>query len=361
MLKRFDWAPRCGVLALLFILSPPPDLGAQPNALPGQSAAQEKVAPPQAAAAPSDSITVPDGTPLTLQLVSELSSATAKLGDTVQFTTPYPLRINGMVVVPKGTALSCTVVQVSRPHRPSKNGQVSVSVEKLVLPNGEIVALRLVKSASGKPGSMAMQQKSDGLGLLWLAAPIDPAAWIGIAISPFVKGHEQVYPAGTRSLVYFNGPVNLDRAALLKLQPPPYKGPAQVFFNDLNAFADPAPYMVTEVLFTDFSAPAIRFCGQVRAGDLSVPLRLKLNPGTYSFIVDLTGRVIRGKAQPVQLEVHEDHQYWIQRERGKLFVNDVQQHQTEFEIVQSALRMIDKDFTSLPPKDSCPQVARPAP
>ncbi len=346
MLKRFDWAPRCGVLALLFILLPPPELSAQSQPPPVQSGSQKKDAPVQAAATPSDSITVPDGTPLTLQLVTALSSAAAKVGDTVKLTTPYPLRINGLIVVPKGTALSCTVMQVSHPHRPSKNGQVSVAVEKLILPDGEIVALRLLKSASGKPGSKALQHKSDGLGLVWLAAPIDPAAWIGIAISPFVKGHEQVYPAGSQTTVYFDGPLNLNRAALLKLQPPPYKGPAQVFFNEVGA---------PQVFFTDISAPAIRSCGQVRAGDLSVPLRLELNPGTYSFSSG------RNEERAVQLEVHENHKYWIQGNRRGLFTIDPQQHQTEFEILEAAWPVTKKDFTSLPPQLSCPQVARPAP
>src|SRR5712691_3169738 len=96
MLKRFYW---CGVLALLFMFLPPPDLSAEPPP-PGQSGTQEKDAPQQAPATPTDSMTVPDGTPLTLQLVSAVSSETAKVGDTVEFITPYPLRINGLVVLP---------------------------------------------------------------------------------------------------------------------------------------------------------------------------------------------------------------------------------------------------------------------
>lgn len=372
MLKRFDWAPRCGVLALLFILLPAADLSAQPHPPPGQSGTQEKDAPPQAAVTPPDSITVPDGTPLNLQLVSDLSSGTAKVGDTVKLTIPYPLRIDGLVVVPRGTALSGTVMQVSHPHRPSRNGQVKMAVEKLVLPNGEIVALRPSKSASGKPGRMAPRSEPGdlGVGTGLLAAAIDPiTAAIVLPLALITKGHELVYPAGTRTTVYFNGPVNLDRAALLKLQPPPYKGPAQVFFNDIGGG----------------SLDAL-FCGDVRVGSHGVsfgplaPLRLELNPGTYSFTarLDFSDHVMHHKAnkkleqriakaelesklkaKPLQLEVHEDHQYWIQRERRGLFVKDIQQHQAEFEILEGTWRVTDKDFTSLPPKDSCPQVARP--
>ena len=354
MRKRFDWAPRWGVLALLFILLPPAASSAQPHPPPGQSATQEKNALPQAAVTPSDSFTIPDGTPLTLQLVSALSSETAKVGDTVEFTTPYPLRMNGLVVVPPGTALSGTVGQVSHPHRPAKNGQVRMAIEKVVLPNGEIAPLRPSKSASGKPGSMAAKSEPGDPGLWLLAAPIDPLGWIILPVLPFTKGHEAVYPAGTQTTVYFNGPLNLDRAALLKLQPPPYKGPAQVFF-------------------TDIAEPEVLYCGQVRVGNLAgerqgdigylagSPIRLELNPGTYSFNTrwEFAKRSSRVRAKPVQLEVHEDHLYWIQRERHGLVVKDTRQLQNEFEIVHDAPRVTNMDYTTLALQDSCPPVARP--
>jgi hypothetical protein len=120
--------------------------------------------------------------------VSELSSGTAKVGDTVKLTIPYQLRIDGLVVVPKGTALSGTVVQVSHPHRPSKNGQVRMTVGKLVLPSGEIAALRPSKSTSGKPGTMAARPEPGDLGLAnWLLAPLDPIAAIVLPLSPWLQ------------------------------------------------------------------------------------------------------------------------------------------------------------------------------
>jgi hypothetical protein len=67
-----------------------------------ESGTQVKDVPQQAAAPPQDRIIVPDGGPLILRLVSELSSATARVGDAVQFVTAYPLRMNGLIVLPKG-------------------------------------------------------------------------------------------------------------------------------------------------------------------------------------------------------------------------------------------------------------------
>jgi hypothetical protein len=397
MLKRFDWIPRYGALAVLTVILYAPDSSAQPRPLQEQSGAQKQDAAVEAATLP-DSVTVPDGTPLTLKLEEDISSATAKVGDTVKFTTPYPVRVNGSVIVPTGTAVSGTVVQVSHPHRPSTNGRVRMAVEKVVLPSGEIVALRPSKSVSGKRVSMAAPAEPGDLGvwgwaLVSLMDPITTAIVLPFALS--TKGHELVYQAGTRTLVYFNGPLDLDRATLLKLQPAPYKGPAQVFFNNTAGISD-------EAASANFDA---LFCGEVRVGplivrhsyyrqlevDRSVPLRLELNPGTYSFTarLDLSDVYERYKdvhrkankkleekiakeelesklnAKPVQLEVREDHQYWIDliklpgRDHRGLFVKDPQQHQTEFDIVQYDLPVTDKDFTSLPSQDSCPQAALP--
>src|SRR5919201_1654890 len=92
------------LLALVLMLLSAAGVSSQPHSPSEQSDTREKDAPQQAAT-PTDSITIPDGTPLTLKLVSELSSATAKVGDAVHCVA-LPLRINGLVVVPAGRSPS---------------------------------------------------------------------------------------------------------------------------------------------------------------------------------------------------------------------------------------------------------------
>ena len=348
MIKRFLWALRCGILALFFTLLPAADLTAQQQPAPGPSAMQEKVAPPQPAVTPSDSITVPDGTPLTLQLVSALSSGSAKVGDTVQFNISNPLLINGLVVMPKGTALSGTVAHVSHPHRLSSNGEVRVTVEKMILPGGDIVPLRLSKSASAKPKSMPVKRSS---------GPCDvscgDAGAAGLIILPmilFSKGEEQVYPAGTQTTAYVNGTLHLDRAVLPKFQPAPYKGPAEIFFTNYRT----RNRELSDSLFSD----------QTLIGRLAVPLQLKLNPGSYTFSAvrgpGWTTRPRHAKAYTVQLEVQDDHQYWIAREPHGLFIKDLQQHQGEFDMVQNDSGTIGKDCAISSGQESCPQAIHPS-
>jgi hypothetical protein len=323
---------------VLFVFLDPPNLGAQPRPSQGQNAAQKKDAAVQAAT-PPDVVTVPDGTPLALELVESFSSSTAKVGDTVKFTTPYPARVNGLVVVPTGTAVSGSVAQVSHARRGARNGQVKVAIEKLILPSGELVTLRLRKSGSRKPQRMVDKGHQIGLrGLLW-RAPFDPlTAVIAMPIAMAAKGDDLVYSAGTRVTVYFDGPLNLNRGALVKLQSPTYKGPAQVFFR-YHQWGD-GTYIEL-------------YCGQKLVESHLTTLRLELNPGTYSFSTD------KKEKHAVRIEVQENHQYWIEREHGGLFVKDSQERLNKMEEIESDPSVRKSDFTPPSTEDSCPQVAQP--
>ncbi len=301
---------------------------------PARASGRGQVTAAQSAAPPS-SIILPDGTSLTLKLVSELSSATAKVGDAVEFVTAYPVREEGFVVIPKGAAVSGTVLKVSHGHRPARNGEVKVKVEKLLLTDGRTAALRLSKS--GSAGGKQILQDSHESGWIWLAAPLDPlTAGLVAAMAPFFKGQDVAYPKGMRALVYFDGSVAFDRDAVSASQPAPYKGQPQVFVSDAdNSYHDPG---------------AVLFCDDVLI-DFSKPLRLELKAGTHAFRVGKEWDEPGGKAdlkrqrETMQLSLVEDHQYWIERYvagrwpayHSRLRVRELPQNQLDFDIVQSDL------------------------
>ncbi len=302
---------RFGVLAVLSIHFCTQDLRAQPPSPQKQSDAQTKDAAGQSAA-PADVVTIPDGTQLSLKLRNDFNSATVKVGDTIEFTTPYPVRINGTVVVPLDTAVSGRVSEILPPRRSSRDSRVYVAIGKIPLPNGQTATLRVQKSA-GKNSENNGKEVGNHPSM-WTDTSVNEGHFVGptILYTAFAeKGREWVYKAGSWTTVYFNGPVTIERRALTNLEPPPYKGRPQVFVNG------PKGKLIT--MYLDDGT------GRTMTGQLSLPLRIGLKPGHYSISTH------RKNGQAVELEIHEDHRYWIEYEHGRLSVKDPEQHSNEME------------------------------
>jgi hypothetical protein len=117
--------------------------------------------------------------------------------------------------------------------------------------------------------------------------------------------------------------VTIERQALVNLEPPPYKGPAQIFVD--------GPKGKVVDLYLNHA---------VMTGQISLPLRMDLRPGHYS----ISGHGKNGQA--VELEVQKDHQYWIEYEHGSLSLNDPEPHRYEMEELAVAPWVSYKILTS---------------
>jgi len=336
-------------LAVLLLFLWPARIPAQAAAR--QSSPQEKEQAAQAVQGSTEAVTVPEGTPLTLELVSGLSSATAKGGDPVQFKTRYPLRIDGWIVVPQGTVVSGTVVEVRRPRRPSKHGQVSVAIHDVVLPGGKTAPLRHTNSQTKKPADMAARAEPGDMSKTATATllVLHPLGALFAPTLLFTKGHEAVYPVGTRGMAYFNGPATVELAVLRDLQPPPYKGPPQVFFTPVGELS---PYTGL------YSDRYTLFCGEAQVRPFHQPFWMLFNPGKHTFTARLAmpdfhrlppdkirkkeAKIAeanrKSKFKSLVVELREDHQYWIARDSQGLSLRELPRHQTEFDIVRIDLR-----------------------
>jgi hypothetical protein len=314
---------RSAVLAVLSITFYTQDLSAKPQPPQKQIDAPMENASGQSVA-PADTVTIPDGTLLPLKLRNDFNSATVKVGDTIEFTTAYPVRINGTVVVPQDAPASGTVTEILPPRRASRDSRVYVTIGKILLPNGQAATLRAQKSEDKDSGNNAKEVGNHPS--MWT----DPSVNAGAVVPPTIvvgafteKGREWVYKAGSWTTVYFNGPLTIERRALADLEPPPYKGPAQVFVNgpkgklidlDLNRAMPQAMNQATT-----------HAVNQAMTGPVSLPLRIELRPGRYS--------ISRHKknGQAAELEVQQDHRYWIEYEHGRLTLEDAEPHRYEME------------------------------
>jgi hypothetical protein len=112
------------------------------------SAPENAVAAVQASEAKT--FTVPAGTKLLLSLRHEVSTRVAKPGDTVYFTSEFPVVQDGVVVIPAGMYVKGTIDNVQRPGRVKGRAQLQLHLASIIFPNGvEIAIPGNVDSTSG--------------------------------------------------------------------------------------------------------------------------------------------------------------------------------------------------------------------
>ena len=176
--------------------SPPPASGqSQPTNAPANG--------------PSKGFILEDGTAVTLRLGRSLSSADAHDGDRVDFEVAEEVSVNRIVVIPKNSPASGTVITAHKKRRMGRAGKLDVSIDSVQLADGEKVTLRAVKESQGgsHTGIMAGGMVATSL-IVWPAAPV----------FLLMHGKDVTIPKGTEVTAYVSGDVKLDPA---KFQPAP--------------------------------------------------------------------------------------------------------------------------------------------
>src|SRR5580700_431259 len=187
----------CCMLSTAFAQSsspPPPSSQNQPNAHPTTL---------------SQGFVLQDGTAVTLRLGRSLSSADAHAGDRVDFEVAEEVSVNRIVVIPKDSPASGTVVEAHKKRRMGRAGKLDVTIDSVQLVDGEKVTLRAVKESQGgsHAGLMAGGMVATSL-IVWPAAPV----------FLLMHGKDVTIAKGTEVTAYISGDVKLDP---VKFQPAP--------------------------------------------------------------------------------------------------------------------------------------------
>ncbi|HEX8921487.1 MAG TPA: hypothetical protein VF766_08405 [Pyrinomonadaceae bacterium] len=149
-------------------------------------------------AAPGVEVKVPDGTPLEIELMTNISSATAKEGDIVDFTVVNPVVINGVTVIERGAPAKARIAAVKKAGYWGKAGRIGWTMQDALAADGNRIALRMEKKLTGdsKGGTVATATIVTAV-VFWPAAPF----W------GFKKGKNAVFPAGKRFEAFVHGDV----------------------------------------------------------------------------------------------------------------------------------------------------------
>jgi hypothetical protein len=127
----------------------------------------------------------------------------------VDFEVAEEISVNRIVVIPKDSPASGTVITAQKKRRMGRAGKLDVTIDSVQLVDGEKATLRAVKESQGgsHTGIMAGGMVATSL-IVWPAAPV----------FLLMHGKDVTIPKGTEVTAYISGDVKLDPA---KFQPAP--------------------------------------------------------------------------------------------------------------------------------------------
>jgi len=179
----------------IFLLKDKPGPKA-PQAAPAQQArprmAYDEPAPPPPA--PTNTIpagfdlTLPNGTPIHLKLNKALSSEIAHVGDVVEFTVTEEILVDGLCVVPRGSAAVGIVSEAEPRKRLGHGGKLGVGINFVRLANNEKAPVRSFQESAG-------------------------ANSVAGVVNPLAHGKDVVFALGTEFTAYVDGDVYIKRSA----------------------------------------------------------------------------------------------------------------------------------------------------
>jgi hypothetical protein len=141
-------------------------------------------------------LTLQDGTPVRLRLNRTVSSASAHVGETVDFEVTDPVINQNYVVIPKGAVVLGRVTKVETKRRFGRAGALELSIDSVRLPDGGTILLRATPEKG--EGEMRGARKAATIA----ASPV--LVW--------VKGKNVSFEKGTETTAYVSGDARLDES-----------------------------------------------------------------------------------------------------------------------------------------------------
>jgi hypothetical protein len=155
---------------------------------------------PVASTAPPPPNTLLDGTAVKLRLAENLSSATAKAGQSVPFEVLEEVDVQGVPVIAKGAQALATVTIAETKKSMGRPGKLDVNVDSVRLVDNEKAALSATQNAKGGGHTGAMTA-----GIVGTAIVFFPAAPLLL----FIHGKDITIPKGTEVTAFVSGDMKL--------------------------------------------------------------------------------------------------------------------------------------------------------
>ena len=150
-------------------------------------------------------LTIPDGTPIQLQLAESVSSAHARVGDLLDFVVLRDVSVDGFTVIPAGTMASGSVTGVKGKRFLGIGGNVAIRLDSVELVNGDRVRLRASMKVKGRSRTKLMAAAMITTGLVFL--PASPVFLL-------THGHDSTVLKSTEITAHIDGVTSILSAGL---------------------------------------------------------------------------------------------------------------------------------------------------
>ncbi len=200
---------RKGLFAILSLVLCPFLIAQQPAAPASANDSQGVAATPARHQQPH---TLLDGTPVKLRLSETMSSADAKVGQEVPFEVVEEVKVDDVVVLPKGATAIGTVTDCNAKKSMGRAGKLNMNISYARLADQEKVALRATQDNKGGGHVGAMTGAIVATSIVFF-----PAAPLFL----FVHGKDITIPQGTEITAFVEGDMHLDMAKFGVAPPAP--------------------------------------------------------------------------------------------------------------------------------------------
>ncbi len=195
-MRRICFAILSCVLCPLLVAQQTPAPSAPSPSNSGAEQTPASAAPSQ----PPPPHTLLDGTPVKLRLSQTISSADAKVGQEVPFEVVEDVKVDDVVVLPKGATAIGTVTEAEPKRRMGRGGKLNVNISYARLADQEKAALRATKAAQGGGHVGAMTGAMVATAIVFF-----PAAPLFL----FMHGKDITIPQGTEITAFVDGDMHL--------------------------------------------------------------------------------------------------------------------------------------------------------
>ena len=260
------------------------------------SSAGEVAAPPEIGELPSNptseeaTVAIPAGTLVRLMLIQPVNSQRAKVGDKLEFQVLEDVKVGDLIVIPRKSAASGTVTELQSPRRKEKPGRITIKAETVLLISQDTATLRGLRTLQSGNRNVSLERQAETTNL------IQSTGGFGVFFLPLymlAHGEYPVLPVGMEFTAALSQPVNMQRAALLSLQPVEEKrhgNPVVTVYHLSNPPGDKPKF----------------YCGEAEVARLQsgTQFRLTLPTGRYWFRSN-------NKKNVVSLTLEEGGEYYL--------------------------------------------------